>query len=120
MATEKQNIRKLRGAQATREADLAHVGGTTSGTSPLTAVPGSAVAQDSARPLSGGAAAPRAADNESVRDDAGVSSTMARLRVPNWFKVLWSNTKARVGLFMLAGFVLIAVLAPLLAPYDPR
>jgi peptide/nickel transport system permease protein len=119
MATQKQNPQKVRGAQATREANLANVGGATIGASPLTAVPGSAVAQDSARPLSGGAAAPRAADDESVRDDNAVSSTLARLRVPGWFQVLWSNRKAKVGLFLLAGFVLIALFAPILAPYDP-
>lgn len=30
---------------------------------------------------------------------------------------LWSNWKSRLGLIMLAGFVLVAIFAPLLAPY---
>ncbi|QNA93137.1 MULTISPECIES: ABC transporter permease [unclassified Microbacterium] len=33
---------------------------------------------------------------------------------------LWSNGKARLGLCILGFFVLVAVFAPLLAPYDPK
>ena len=33
---------------------------------------------------------------------------------------LWSNGKARIGLCLLAFFVLVAVFAPLLAPYGPK
>ncbi|MFF7333983.1 ABC transporter permease [Streptomyces sp. NPDC090306] len=36
------------------------------------------------------------------------------------FATVWRNGKARVGLVILAVFVLIAVFAPLLAPYDPH
>ncbi|MTD12646.1 ABC transporter permease subunit [Nakamurella sp. YIM 132087] len=41
------------------------------------------------------------------------------LRPPRWYAILWSNTKARIGIIMLAVFVLMAVLAPVLAPYSP-
>lgn len=41
-------------------------------------------------------------------------------RPPRWYAILWSNGKARVGLVMLAVFVLMAVFAPLIAPYDPN
>src|SRR5579885_2889615 len=43
-----------------------------------------------------------------------------RRRVPEWFEVLWSNRKARVGLIMLAFFILVAIFANQLAPYDPN
>lgn len=41
------------------------------------------------------------------------------LRAPQWWSVLWQNKKARFGLILLAVFALMALLAPLLAPYDP-
>ena len=34
------------------------------------------------------------------------------------FGVLWSNSKARIGLVMLGFFVLVAIFAPLIAPYN--
>ncbi len=40
-------------------------------------------------------------------------------RVPKWIRILWANNKSRVGLALLAVFVLTALLAPLIAPYDP-
>ncbi|MGA8114359.1 MAG: ABC transporter permease [Actinocatenispora sp.] len=43
-----------------------------------------------------------------------------RRYAPLWFAVLWANRKARVGMIMLAVFVLDAVFAPLIAPYDPK
>jgi len=43
--------------------------------------------------------------------------TVAAVRPPRWYQVLWSSKKARVGLVMLAVFVLMGVLAPLLTPY---
>lgn len=39
--------------------------------------------------------------------------------VPRWFKILWENNKSRVGLIILAIFILSAIFAPLLTPYDP-
>src|SRR3954453_18774829 len=39
----------------------------------------------------------------------------------NWLrKVVAESTQAKVGLIVLGAFVLIAIFAPLLAPYDPR
>ena len=43
-----------------------------------------------------------------------------RGRQPGWFAILWRNRKCRIGLLILAGFVLVALFAPVLAPYDPR
>jgi peptide/nickel transport system permease protein len=41
-------------------------------------------------------------------------------RVPGWFVILWRNGKCRVGLILLAVFVLAALSAPLITPADPR
>lgn len=41
-------------------------------------------------------------------------------RGPRWYVLLWRDPKCRIGLIMLAVFILAAVLAPWLAPYDPR
>ncbi|MFB9236520.1 ABC transporter permease [Plantactinospora siamensis] len=43
-----------------------------------------------------------------------------RTRLPGWFGILWHNRKCRAGLVLLGLFILVAVFAPLLAPYDPR
>ncbi|HEY8458339.1 MAG TPA: ABC transporter permease [Actinopolymorphaceae bacterium] len=43
-----------------------------------------------------------------------------RSRMPRWFAVLWANKKCRLGLIVLGCFVLVAILAPVLAPHDPR
>jgi peptide/nickel transport system permease protein len=44
----------------------------------------------------------------------------SRLPVPGWLLILWRNRKARFGMVLLGFFVFVAVLAPWLAPYDPR
>ena len=44
----------------------------------------------------------------------------SRLRVPNSLRIIWENRKSRTGLIILALMALIAVFAPLIAPYDPR
>lgn len=36
-----------------------------------------------------------------------------------WYAVLWSSGKARFGIVVLGLFVLLALFAPLVAPYDP-
>ncbi|MFL5734308.1 MAG: ABC transporter permease [Chloroflexia bacterium] len=118
--TNRDNLQKADAARATVQDDLADVGSTNVGASPLTAVPGSASAQDDVRPLDAGAAAPIAAEDESIRDDVAAATTRARFRVPSWFNILWMNKKARVGLVIFTLFVLVAVFAPLLAPYDPH
>src|SRR5690349_6088416 len=43
-----------------------------------------------------------------------------RLKAPNWLAILWQNRKSRAGLIILAGFFLVAIFAPLIAPYDPH
>lgn len=49
-----------------------------------------------------------------------MSTVRARVRAPQWFTILWRNKKARFGLVLLAAFILLALLAPVIAPYDPR
>src|SRR5690242_7863417 len=121
MATrDRTDPQKGRAAQATVQDNLAVPGASNIGASPLTGVPGSGAAQDNVRPLGAGAAAPQAADDESVRDDTAQASTRARFQAPSWLVILWQNRKARVGLIILACFVLVALLAPVLAPYDPH
>lgn len=41
------------------------------------------------------------------------------VRPPRWSAIIWSSRKARVGIVLLGLFVLVAVLAPYLAPYPP-
>ena len=36
-----------------------------------------------------------------------------------WYAIIWSSKKARVGIVIVAFFVLVAVFAPLIAPHDP-
>ena len=36
-----------------------------------------------------------------------------------WWQVIWSSKKARVGIIVLAIYVLVAIFAPLIAPHDP-
>ncbi|MEE1618592.1 ABC transporter permease subunit [Brachybacterium sp. J153] len=36
---------------------------------------------------------------------------------PSWFQILWASKKARVGVVLLGLYVLIALAAPLIAPY---
>jgi peptide/nickel transport system permease protein len=41
-------------------------------------------------------------------------------RWPGWSIILWRNGKCRLGLIMLAAFIVVAVFAPMIAPYAPR
>ena len=59
----------------------------------------------------------------------GATTTPGELRQPGWnpmrvlgraIGTIWSEPKARVGVVLLAAFVLLAVFAPLIAPYDPH
>ena len=36
-----------------------------------------------------------------------------------WWQIIWSSKKARVGIVIVAVYVLVAVFAPLIAPHDP-
>ncbi len=40
-------------------------------------------------------------------------------RPDRWWQVIWSSRKARVGIVIVAVYVLVAVFAPLIAPHDP-
>lgn len=40
--------------------------------------------------------------------------------VPGWFVILWRNGKCRVGMVMLLAFVVVALAAPLIAPFGPH
>lgn len=44
----------------------------------------------------------------------------SRIPVPAWLRIMWQNRKARFGLTLLGFFVVVAIFAPLIAPYDPR
>ena len=61
---------------------------------------------------------PDAGDTERV--GVAVYEAARSSRVPGWFIILWRNGKCRLGLVMLAAFVLVALLAPVIAPYGPH
>lgn len=65
------------------------------------------------------AAVPDVAVEEFAQDEAEQKAATAHHRVPEWLEVLWSNRKARVGLIMFVFFVLVAIFANQLAPYNP-
>lgn len=53
-------------------------------------------------------------------DDAPTSEVVAVVAPPRWYAVIWASGKARIGIFMLTAFVLIAIFAPWLSPYSPE
>jgi peptide/nickel transport system permease protein len=108
MATKDSERAAAPGAPHTAGDEAPVQGAANQGAMPLTAMP------------TASAPAPTAGVEESVREDTAQATTRARVRMPGWFGVLWSNRKARVGLIMLGVFVLVAVLAPVLTPYDPH
>jgi peptide/nickel transport system permease protein len=57
-------------------------------------------------------------DTEAVQVAAAELTRQSRL--PGWFVILWRNGKCRIGLLMLAAFVLMAAFAPLIATADPK
>lgn len=57
---------------------------------------------------------------EPAQDETAQHMTEKRRRAPEWLEILWSNRKARVGLIMLAFFLLVAIFANLIAPYNPH
>lgn len=40
--------------------------------------------------------------------------------LPAWFLILWRNVRSRIGMILLLAFILIAIFAPLIAPYNPH
>ncbi|KAA9089192.1 ABC transporter permease [Microbacterium radiodurans] len=52
-------------------------------------------------------------------DDASTKEVVAIVRPARWYAVIWSSRKARVGIVMLAVFLLVAIFADLLSPYRP-
>ncbi|MFD7941775.1 hypothetical protein ACFV5K_01900, partial [Streptomyces sp. NPDC059744] len=59
-----------------------------------------------------------AGDTEGVQI-AAITAGRSR-RLPGWFLILWRNGKCRIGLLLLAAFVLVALCAPVIAPFAPR
>ncbi|GAB3357588.1 hypothetical protein GCM10027452_24040 [Micromonospora halotolerans] len=57
-------------------------------------------------------------------DTEGLQTTATELarrsRLPGWLLILWRNRKCRIGLLLLGAFILVALFAPLIAPYGPR
>lgn len=78
-------------------------------------------------PLPQPASMPQPARTEPVRtyrrtvaaDGASTTEVVAVTRPPRWYQVIWSSRKARIGLIMLAAFLLVAVFADWLSPYSP-
>ena len=52
--------------------------------------------------------------------DAAIIELGSNSKLPGWFVVLWRDVKCRIGIIMLGCFILIGVLAPIIAPYPPK
>ncbi|GHO45954.1 ABC transporter permease [Ktedonospora formicarum] len=52
-------------------------------------------------------------------NETASQTTRGRYHMPEWFDILWSNRKARIGLILLVFFILVAIFAAQLAPYNP-
>ena len=46
------------------------------------------------------------------------SDSDAGYRQMRWWQLIWSSTKARIGIIILLSFIVVAVLAPVVAPYE--
>ncbi|WBU37950.1 ABC transporter permease [Homoserinibacter sp. YIM 151385] len=69
----------------------------------------------------GGGPAEQGPETVSIGTSADEQIARARgRRLPAWFIILWRDAKCRVGMIMVASFALIAVLAPVIAPFDPK
>jgi peptide/nickel transport system permease protein len=51
---------------------------------------------------------------ETSLDDPQIDEVAAG---PTWWQVIWSSKKARVGVILLGAYILVALAAPLIAPY---
>ncbi len=57
---------------------------------------------------------------EGAPDQAeAVEQVSAADRPESWHRVVWSSKKARFGIIVVAGYVVVAIFAPLIAPYAP-
>lgn len=63
---------------------------------------------------------PHDGDPTGGRDAAAPDRRPALAALASGLRTIWGNRKARVGLILLGVFVVLAVLAPLIAPYDPK
>ncbi len=57
---------------------------------------------------------------EEIRQPLMDEDDASRFKIPGWLRIIWQNRKSRVGIILLAAFALIAILAPLIAPYNPH
>jgi peptide/nickel transport system permease protein len=55
---------------------------------------------------------------EGVGPDA-IEESLDAERPESWYRVIWSSKKARVGIVILAAYILVAIFAALIAPYPP-
>jgi peptide/nickel transport system permease protein len=54
-------------------------------------------------------------------DTGGETPPLPRSRrIPTWLQILWANRKSRIGLILLSLFILVAIFAPWLTPYNPQ
>ena len=51
--------------------------------------------------------------------EAAVEQISDEAKPAQWWQVIWSAKKARIGIIILAIYVLVAIFAPLIAPHDP-
>ena len=58
------------------------------------------------------------AEGEPGQEEA-VERVGAVERPERWYEVVWSSKKARFGIIVVGLYVLVAIFAPLIAPYDP-
>jgi peptide/nickel transport system permease protein len=119
MDTQDRRLPRTTGSDQDTRDHIATPLGPAVGVSPITSV--AATAQEGIAATQGRTAAvPEGAVAEPARDDVALATTRARFRMPEWFEILWSNRKARVGLILLGFFVFLAVFADVVAPYDPK
>lgn len=68
-------------------------------------------------PVLPGNAAPLA--SEPAPDEPMVQGTAGTDPADTWYRVIWSSKKARVGIIVVVIYVVVALLAPVIAPYAP-